>query len=76
VTHPPANTDAEKTACYARAPAPWAPFRGLRFGSDDATGELWVAGLVAAIVFAGVVVYLARRDGRRRYQQHEQQLAG
>jgi hypothetical protein len=32
---------------------------------------------VAAIAFAGAVVYLAYRAGRRRYQrQRQQQLAG
>ena len=28
--HAPANTETAKQACYAHAPAPWAPLRGLR----------------------------------------------
>jgi hypothetical protein len=62
----PANTPAAKRACHDLAPAAWAPFRGVRFGTDAWTGEYWVGGLVAALLFAVVVVLLARRAGRVR----------
>jgi hypothetical protein len=34
------------------APAAWAPFRWVRFGSDAWIGEYWAGGLVAATLFA------------------------
>lgn len=62
----PANTPAEKQVCHDQAPAALAPFRGVRFGTDALTGEFVVGGLIAAVLFAVVVVLLARRAGRRR----------
>lgn len=51
-----------------RVPVAWAPTRGLEFGTPSASGELWVAGLVIATTLAGVVVGMAIRAGRTRYQ--------
>ena len=68
----PANTPAEKQVCYSQAPAAWAPLRGVRFGTDALTGEYWVGGLVAAALFAVVVLLLARRAGRHRGRAQSQ----
>jgi hypothetical protein len=58
-----AVTAAERQAC-GEAPAAWAPFRGLRFGTDQMYGEYWVAGLVLAVGFAAVVLVFAVRSSR------------
>lgn len=66
LTHDPANTDAAKQACHDHAPAAWAPLRGVRFGTTDLSAEYEVAGAVIALLFAALVVILARRSGARR----------
>jgi hypothetical protein len=50
----------------AQTPAAWAPFRGLKFGTHQLTGDFWVTDLVLAVLFAGTVVCLARHAAQRR----------
>ena len=54
----------ERAMCAASGPSWSAPFRGLRLGTQLGIAELWTAGTIASVLFAGCVVWLARRHDR------------
>ena len=60
-----AVTASERAACH-ETPAGWAPTRGLKFGTDTMSGEMWVAGAVLALTFMLLVFWAAVRFARRR----------
>jgi hypothetical protein len=57
-------TPAEREACH-QTPAAWTPSRGLEFGTEVWSGELWLAGLVVALAFMTVTFWAAHMAGRR-----------